>query len=733
MTPINRYAELITAQKKLIRKESIKFVRDIPSLELAQIGAYHLAQHLVYTEAGFAASGTTTNIVCDIADSIKPGLDGETKFLLGWNACILPLIKAGIVESTNRYEIKAKSDRSKEFQMYHKVVSRSKSKNKSPNKVIVVLDEEFIIRLTLLIPEASVIKPEATLFRSPPQHWQGFYNSDLGKLINHCNKNVIGCFSWAKNERLFQTINKIQDVSLSVNSDVLRVVIELKDQVYPHKFDDKKKIYTIGKDKLSKKALIGKLREIDGTINQAIIAEGSPFYSAIKPEYRGRLNYCLPYLNYGGSDIAKGLIRSTVGKALGVKGWDILMISTINHLGEDKLSRVEKLELADTMLDDFIRIGSNPYKNKEWMKADKPVQFLAHVMEIAKAVNDTEAGLIESEYDFISHIFCGVDQATSGPAHIGTATQDPSTLLYTNLLKDKDRQDLYLSVGRVVRRKIKAMIQDVSSEVVMPDDLDAFYKALWYSKNRDEVINECIAKFYAIIEEDKILRKFNKRSNMIIGHSAEEWCIAGAIWDDFHAEYEWMTPPFCKALADVIYDSYGEVLPACKEFMVAMKKLASIVHKKSEQLYIESQWDNFPLMQNYYTRDKIDVEVRDPNNKSGWSTYVVEQYTDKHNYNDSASGIAPNIIHGLGDAVLLRKTVHDFDHPIAVNHDGVYCLAADYDELSSILRINQTLMANEFNIINQIAKFYPEVNDLAITVNDVHPEFDPINNEFCFA
>lgn len=724
MTPINRYAELITAQKKLIRKESVKFLREIPSLELAQIGAYHLAQHLIYTNNGFACSGTTTNVACNIADSIKKGLDAATKFHVGWNL-IYPLIKVDILESTNKFERQNLSDRANDFKMYHKVISRSKG-NKSPAKVLNVLDEEFILKLILLIPEDSKVKPEATLFRSPPTEWDGFYNSELGNLINHCNKDVIREFSWSKHSKLFDVINKLQNTPMEVNSDPLRVIIELKDELYNHEFNNKDKIYKLGDEHLTKKALIGKLREINGTINQAIKTEGAPFYSAVKPEYRGRLNYCLAYLNPSGSDTAKGLIRSAVGKPLGQSGWDSLGISTINHLGEDKLPMEEKLELFDTMLDDFIRIGNNPYKNKEWMKADKPVQFLAHVMEIAKAVKSGD------EYGYVSKIFCGIDQATSGPAHIGTATQDYNTLLYTNLIADQDRYDLYLEVGKVVRDKVKALVLEVENQEVMPGDLDNFYRALWYSKNRNQVINDCLDVFKELIADDKVLRKLNKRPTMIIGYSAEEWCIGEAVWDDFHAKYKWMTPPFCKALADIIYESYGEVLPACQQFMKSMKKLASYVHKRKEQVFITSQWDNFPLMQNYFTKAKVKVEVKDKNNQSGTSTYVVEHYTDKHNYNDSASGIAPNLIHGLGDAVLLRKTVYDFDHPMVVNHDGFYSLAADYQELGETLRKNQDLMATELNLINRIKDTYPEFK-FDITINEKHPEFNPNANEFCFA
>ena len=761
MTTINYYSELITAQKKLVRDDKISVIKDIPSARIAEVATYYLSKSIISAKSGLISTSTTTSICCSIGDALASYLEPASKFRLGYTS-IYPLIKEGVIESTNKYEKREKNDRSKMFKNYHLIKSNSIKFQKDPSKIIRIKDQEFIKDLISYAPDHSYVKPEAEMFRSAPQDWNGFYNSQLGKLINHCNKDVESMFNEFEHKRLFETINKLQSTALEVNSKVLRVVINKEDVLYDHTFDDENQIYRLGNENVSKKSLSGKLKDIDETINQAIKAEGAPFFPAVKPEFRGRLNYCLPYLNYGGGDLAKGLIRSAKGAKLGVNGWDSLLISAMNHLGYDKYSRDAKLEKADESLDDIIQIGSNPYKFDDWMSADKPVQYLAHCIEIADAVKSGD------EYNFVSKVLTGVDQATSGPAHIGTATQDYNTLFYTNLISGKDRQDLYLAVGQSAKFIIDETISAFEGEYSDPND-SIFKQALWYARNEDDAVKVAMDAFRRVLEDDpKFLRSVSKRPVMIIGYSAEEWCVAEAIWDDYHAQHEWMNPAFCKKLADIICKAYGDVLPACKQFMQGMKKLAGMIHETGEHLFIKSRWDNFPLMHNYFAPKQLDVRVPDLNNKSGKSDYSIRYFSDKVSYTDSVSGIAPNLIHGLGDALLLRKTVHDFQHPIVINHDGFYCLAAHYDELLSQLRINQTLMATEFNIIDTIVDNYKHlqvseyevtknitktgknagksyttrkkigshqftVDDLDIKINDIHPDFDPLNNEFCFS
>ena len=772
MTTINQYAEMITAQKKLIKDKNVKAIVDlIPSIELAEKGVTYLNLAVTKTKEGYIHASTTTSLCCDLADNIGgKNLDATTKFRLGYSI-IYPLIKKNKISSDNKYDAIEKNDRSKLFSKYHYLKSGSKGKSKVANKVIRVVDEAFIDDLLTYGKDISKIKPEAAIFTTPPEDWDGFYNNDLGDLINHCNRKVRRMFRRDKHQKLWTVLNKLQHNGMDVNSPVLRAVLAKEDDLYGYSINDEAREYIYKDENVSKKSLEGKLRMNDLIINNAIQAEGRTFYSGVKPESRGRLNYCLPGLNPSGPDLGKGLIRHPEGKVLGVKGWNALCISTINHFGDDKLSKDAKLDKFWDIYEDIMLIGENPIKNDAWMKWDNPVQGLAHCIEIYNAVMSGD------EYGFVSKIYTGADASSSGPMLMGLSAQDYETMLCTNNIKGQDRQDIYLKVGFVVKRILNSVL-DLPNEALGEPEMDnLFQEALWLVRNERDVIGNSLVIFNKLIEDDKVLRSWMKTPVMIIGYSAEEWCIAEAIWDEFYAKMPWLTPPFCKYLADVIYESYGKALPSCIQFMEGSKKLAGWIHSTDKHLLVNTQWDHFPLMHNYFVKESVDVTVPDKNNKSGQATYVVENHTNKLSYSDSVSGIGANLIHGCGDAVLLRKTVYDLDFPMLVNHDGFYCLAADYDEMVETLQINTELMATEYNLITNLMDQYSELEVeskikierivkkidspnygkkyisyskakdsdgktikskattemMGIKINTLHPDFQPINNEFNYA
>ena len=756
------FEELLAKQIRLSRSEDLQFLKELDVEDLAQRAIY-------FIKDGIEKQLPVSTICCAIGVSVDSKAGDVEQFKIGY-LLSYPLVKSDKLSFDNQYQRQAKNERAKLFTQYKQLKSNQSFKKKDMAKVIRVLDSEFISNLFLNVPLIENIKPEASVQIDMPEDWTGYHHPKFGKFINHCNPAVKSMLNPQYCPKVFDVVNKLQKVELAINDEVLWTVIHHEKALYKIQEDDANKIYTLNGDELTKESLSGKKTEISRTIEEALKVQDTPFYIVVKPEFRGRLNYCSSYLNPSGSDLAKGIIKSAVGKRLGQRGWNALLTSAANHWGggasvaSDKLPREAKIDLMEDMLDDIVECGSNPRKHTLWMKADKPVQFLAHAIDIAKAVNSG------NEWDYVSDIFCGQDASTSGPMIMGLSTQDYNTMLLTNNIVGKDRNDIYLAVGKRVREKLLKMQDELGSlnDLEGSDSLELFEQALFLKRNEEAVIESSVGLFLELFGEDKILRKWVKRPVMIVGYSAEEWCIAEALWDDFHAGCPWLTPPACKFLADLIYASYGEILPACMQVMEGLKKFSTWVHDSEEHFFINSVWDNFPFMQNYLKMETVDVKVSDKNKDNGKSWYSIQFQTDKLDYHASKSGLAPNKIHN-GDSVLLRRVVYYFEGPMVVNHDGFYCLAADFDEMGYLLRETTDLMADQYNILNNLINQYsdlvveekireervaksganegkkyfvykktgnliePTLENLGIKMNDRHKDFAPKLCEFNYA
>ena len=86
-------------------------------------------------------------------------------------------------------------------------------------------------------------------------------------------------------------------------------------------------------------------------------------------DFRGRVYPIPPHFNHLGSDIARSIILLAEGRKLGPNGLDMLKIHLINLTGTmKKFSITERLEYANSILDDIIDSAENPFTGKSWWK-----------------------------------------------------------------------------------------------------------------------------------------------------------------------------------------------------------------------------------------------------------------------------------------------------------------------------------------------------------------------------
>ncbi|TPP66670.1 DNA-directed RNA polymerase [Fasciola gigantica] len=98
---------------------------------------------------------------------------------------------------------------------------------------------------------------------------------------------------------------------------------------------------------------------------------GRVFWFPHSMDFRGRVYPCPPHFHHMGSDISRGLIVFAKGMPLGPKGLDWLKIHLVNLTGlKKRCSNNERLEFANTILDDVLDSAINPFKVEAQRRED---------------------------------------------------------------------------------------------------------------------------------------------------------------------------------------------------------------------------------------------------------------------------------------------------------------------------------------------------------------------------
>ena len=685
----NEYVQLIQKHKRFIRNENTKFLRDRDSKELATFATCGLQYGIVYGKV-------ITNICGYIGKKVLPSSENpEQLFDIGYTLLHI-LCKAEKISMKRESALKTtkENERSKLFGKWYSCKTKgqkNKKGDRSP-KVLEVLDNEWFDGLLYSVPiiEGS---PDVIIMTEEPEDWKGFYHPVFGALIHNAPRHIRRKLTPERCPKLFAALNKVQCQGFEVNDDIL--------DVFEHCKSASDALITFVGKKMPQKSKDGKVYEQRRTISEAKEFRGQTIWLPANIGFRSRFYYKPSYLQYGGTDLAKALLMCAkeYRVELGQKGYDQALIGMVNHWGDDKLSKEEKLEEADERMEEFIDYGKNWKTNKGWQKADKPWQFLSLCIEFAKCSEQ------DNPYEYEWGVFVGRDASTSGPMLMGLATMDEKTLELTNLIESKTRRDIYLTVGRRARQIILTNMSAAIPEVAF--DRNNLKDLL---KNEELLKDVAHHDLYEIMNDDVKLRKLIKRSVMIIGYSAEEWCIAETLWEDFYHEYSILTPVHCKVLADAVYEAYSIELPACIQIMEGFKKLSSLLHSIGEDVEFESEYTGFPFAQHYRRPIKVDRRVKYLGKQVEFSLIVG---WEKRDYSGGKSGAAPNIVHNW-DATLLTMLVNEFDGPLAVNHDAFYTLPTFVDDLDYQLRHCTYKLASDFDLLDSVFKPHrnKEVHDI---------------------
>lgn len=415
------------------------------------------------------------------------------------------------------------------------------------------------------------------------------------------------------------SINKLQQMPWMIDSRIL-IAIKAHDLSFP-KTEDKELQQRYDSKRREREALIKKAEEV----------EGKTFYQYISTDYRGRLYYEEPYLNFQGSDWARGMMKFAEGKELVGHALEWLAVHTANSYNQswtkdeipsyfeaDYKTYLEDQELESisldkmTLTDRIIWVNENMtdliYQTADNLiihdGAEKPVSFLACCLEWADYADQGE--------NYVSHLPIPVDGSNNGWQHLGAISKDSQTGGLVGLTPVEIQADFYVQTAK----KLNEITTD---------------------ERRQEILSAMPMKH--------IRKGISKRGSMTRAYSAGAKKIAENMWLDCRTEgYDntyGITEEDCFGFAGDLVKAIEAVCPGPLETMKYLQNLAQYeigittrelngepAEKEFQAIRKElnTLWDDYNEKQQYFPpRSKAREDWR-ANNKEWFDLLKEKEY-----------------------------------------------------------------------------------------------------------
>lgn len=390
-------------------------------------------------------------------------------------------------------------------------------------------------------------------------------------------------------------------------------------------------------------------------------------------DFRGRC-YPVPHFNYHRDDHIKAMFELSNTQAMTEEGASWLAIHLANLGDFDKVSKKsfqERERWTNDNSDWLCKVGTDFKGTVDlWSKADKPFQFLAACNAWAQW----------KEFGTFYHcaIPTALDGSNSGCQHYSAASLDESDGRLVNLTPSESPQDIYQTVADLVKSKVQAVAQGGGE--------DHKYATNWLDYG--------------------ITRKVCKRNTMTYAYSSGVYgfgdqlvsdvmtplgnlVLTGSITSHPFGDTVQETSGAAKFLAKINYESIREVISSAAAGMEFFQKIAGALAHEGKPV----RWTTptgFTVVQKYSDFDmkKIKLYLYDRNTFVDKRTQVTVRERAKSTINKrkSKAGIAPNFIHSMDSAHLMKTVlmckangvndfflIHDSFASTPPNTDVIYC------------------------------------------------------------
>jgi DNA-directed RNA polymerase, mitochondrial len=487
--------------------------------------------------------------------------------------------------------------------------------------------------------------------------------------------------------RMFTPVNYIQATPYRINKKVLEVVTRMRTSnitcsslpasqlepipARPHDIEtneEARKVWRgLARDTYARNAgAKGRILAAEKTISVARDFSDAPeiFFPKVV-DFRGRVYDQPMFLKPQGDDLSKGLLEFANGKPLGEDGGYWLAVHGANVWGEDKVSLDDRIQWVMNNETAILEVADSPFGNRMWMDADKPFQFLAFCFEWAGAREEGDA--------YVSRIAVALDGSCNGLQHLSAMLRDEVGGAAVNLLPAEKPQDIYTEVlNKVVAElRVRAAQGEPTAQKWLP----------------------------------LMKRSVVKRNVMTLPYGATRQGFADQIMEDTLSplkkagECPFDTEPYAAAqyLGKIVWDATGEVVIAARAAMDWLQEVAKIVAKAGQPI----KWttpSGFVVNQDYRNTRTREIELLAIGQRM--RLRVAEGYEDKIDSRKMALAIAPNFVHAMDAAHMLRtvETLLDVVGPsihLSMVHDSYGTHAADAERLSYAIRQSFVEMYHE--------------------------------------
>ncbi len=403
----------------------------------------------------------------------------------------------------------------------------------------------------------------------------------------------------------------------------------------------------------------------------------APFYFPYQLDFRGRI-YPVPlYLHPQGNDAARGLL--TFSKSVPIYDEDAELWLAVHGAG---LWGVDKVSMADRRAwvlanDEAICLaGNNPMEGRFWTTAEKPWQALAFCIEWA--------GYRREGFGYESNLPVQMDGTCNGLQNFSAILRDEVGGAAVNLIPGDKPSDIYAKVAELVSKLVE---QDA-----MSDDPEVAAIALgWLGK---------------------VNRKVCKRPVMTLAYGAREYGFKQQVFEDTVIPWKasgeafpWVGSGWKAAeyMGKLIWTCTGQVVVAARAAMDWLQEASRAASKAG----IPVNWRTpCGLMVSQAYRVTEGRDIRMTFDKVSIRLKLAED-KEKIDGRRQASGIAPNWVHSLDAAHLMRTTVASHESGIrsfSMIHDSYGTHAGNAQVLATSLREQFVAMYSERDVLKDFAE-----------------------------
>ncbi len=491
-------------------------------------------------------------------------------------------------------------------------------------------------------------------------------------------------------EDLLDTINTMQCTAYRVNKIALEAIKKdltapIKSEYITTPYSKENVIEYYRQHKLYESA-VGKHRAQVLALNIAEqYQDEDRIYFPLNMDYRGRI-YSIPvFLNPQGDEKVKAMLEFADGITLTEEGADNVYFTLAGLFGEDKKSRLERIEIGKTAI------------YSDYKEADEPYQFLAL---------QTQMLAWEEDNNTLIYTPCHIDACCSGSQHTAALTGCLSTAQAVNIIPGEVRRDIYCEVAD------KAIILAKASN----------------SEYKDYII-ACL--------EDKG-RVYAKRPTMVKIYGGKLKSFADYTYDtmkEFHDDKINCTLKCAFVFANILKDSLESILNGGTKFEAWIQGVSKEITKDNKGVTWTTP-DGFKVVMDRKKKIVIEIKVCIDGRRSKLN---LNTPTDNIDRAKNKSAISPNFVHSM-DATHLRMTI------AACIDKGIYNFNCIHDSLGVDMNNMCTLLEetkkawialySDFSVGNDLRTQFQTQTDTELDKFPMLEGFDMnkvINSEYFFS